>query len=149
MLFRTLETVMICTGFKAFQLLYEGLCGRFSKFYKSEILGSIEWGMQVGNQIESASYTSNCNEVIFMVKINKEIIYAWLLMILFNPTILLQRAYFTDFFHKWIKILNVPFLLKKKKRKQMLINMGVFSLTYIVCYLLEIVLSIFTQLVNI
>ena len=32
--------------------------------------------MQVGNQLESASYTSNCNEVIFMAKINKEIIYA-------------------------------------------------------------------------
>ena len=117
---------MICTGFKAFQLLYEGLCGTFSKFYKSEVLGliesiiiylifSIKCRMQVGNQLESDSYTSNCNEVIFMVKINKEIIYAWLLMIPFNPTILLQRAYFTDFFHKWIKILNVPFLLKKKK----------------------------------
>lgn len=122
MLFSTLETVMICIGFKAFQLLYEGLCGRFSKFYKSEVLGSIEsiiiylifsikCGMQVGNQLESVSYTSNCNEVIFMVKINQEIIYACLLMIPFNPTILLQRAYFTDFFHKWIKILNVPFLL--------------------------------------
>lgn len=128
MLFSTLETVMICTGFKAFQLLYEGLCGRFSKFYKSEVLGliesiiiylifSIKCRMQVGNQLESVSYTSNCNEVIFMVKINKEIIYAWLLMIPFNPTILLQRAYFTDFFHKCIKILNVPFLLKKKKNK--------------------------------
>lgn len=126
MLFSTLGTVMICTGFKAFQLLYEGLCGTFSKFYKSEVLGliesiiiylifSIKCRMQVGNQLESDSYTSNCNEVIFMVKINKEIIYAWLLMIPFNPTILLQRAYFTDFFHKWIKILNVPFLLKKKK----------------------------------
>ena len=32
--------------------------------------------MKVGNQIESASFTSNCNEVIFMVKINTEIIYA-------------------------------------------------------------------------
>ena len=151
---------MICTGFKVFQLLYEGLCGRFSKFYKSEVLGliesiiiylifSIKCRMQVGNQLESVSYTSNCNEVIFMVKINKEIIYAWLLMIPFNPTILLQRAYFTDFFHKCIKILNVPFLLKKTKQKQMFINMGVFSLIYIVCYLLEIVLSIFTKLVNI
>lgn len=80
-----------------------------------------------------------------MVKINKEIIYAWLLMIPFNPTILLQRAYFTDFFHKWIKF-NVPFLLKKKK-KQMFINRGVlFPLIYIVCYLLEIVFKYFHKI---
>ena len=68
---------------------------------------------------------------------------------------LIQQFYFKElilqiFFHKWIKILNLPFLLKKKKKKkQMFINTGVFSVIYIVCYLLEIVPSIFTQLVNI
>ena len=64
---------------------------------------------------------------------------------------LIQQFYFKElilqiFFHKWIKILNLPFLLKKK---QMFINTGVFSVIYIVWYLLEIVPSIFTQLVNI
>lgn len=41
------------------------------------------------------------------------------------------------------------FYLKRKKGNKCSSIWEFFSLTYIVCYLLEIVLSIFTQLVNI